>query len=103
MDTVREIDDSKLAPKASGTDVSFSSLVLLSRWQPFLLTFVAYARVQYWRFDDEVMKLDTAKRRHPRLFRWCRIGDYVFTVIKCAIFTALAGVLLYKLWKGIHI
>lgn len=103
MDTAREIDDSKLTPKTSGTDVSFGSLVSLSRWHPFLLTFIVYARVQYWQLDDEVKKVDTAKRQYPRLFRWCRISDYVFAVVKCALFTALTIVLIYKLWNGIHI
>ena len=103
VDTAREIDDSKLTPKTSGTDVSFGSLVSLSRWHPFLLTFIAYARVQYWQLHDEVRKVDTAKRQHPRLFRWCRISDYVFSVVKCLLFTALAIVLICKLWNGIHI
>ena len=55
-DTAKEIDDSKLTPKTSGTDVSFGSLVSLSRWHPFLLTFISYARIQYWQLNDEVRK-----------------------------------------------
>ncbi len=47
--------------------------------------------------------MDAAKRQHPRLFRWCRISDYVFSVVKCLLFTALAIVLICKLWNGIHI
>ena len=103
VDTAREIDDSTLTPKTSGTDVSFSSLVSLSRWHPFLLTFIVYARVQYWQLNDELRKVDTAKRQHPRMFRWCRISDYIFDVIKCLLFVSLSVILLYKLWNGIHI
>ena len=102
-DTAKEIDDSKLTPKTSGTDVSFGSLVSLSRWHPFLLTFISYARIQYWQLNDDVLKVDTAKRLHPRFFRWCRISDYAFDVIKCALFTLFVIVLIYKLWNGIHI
>ena len=103
VNAAREIDDSALTPKTSGTDVSFGSLVSLSRWHPFLLTFVLYARVQFWQHPDEIRKVDLAKNRHPRMFRWCRIADYVFDVIKAGIFVALVGVLIYKLWKGINL
>lgn len=103
LDTAREIDDSTLTPKTSGTDVSFSSLVSLSRWHPFLLTFIVHARVQYWQLNDELRKVDNAKRQHPRMFRWCRISDYVFDIIKCLLFVSLSIILLYKLWNGIHI
>ena len=103
VNTLKEIDDSKLTPRTSGTDVSFGSLVSLSRWHPFLLTFITYARFQYWQLNDEVRKVDAAKRQHPRLFRWCRISDYIFDVVKCILFTALTVVLIYKLWNGIHI
>ena len=83
--------------------MSFGSLVSLSRWHPFLLTFIIYARVQYWQLNDELRKVDTAKRQHPRMFRWCRISDYIFDIIKCLLFVSLSVILLYKLWNGIHI
>lgn len=91
-----KIDPGDYTPKLPDGDVSPKWVAVLAAWQPFLRLFIVYAEAQYGqsrypyvRSDRD--RIDTAVRRHPKFFRFCRKADSIFLGSMLAVMFLVIG------------